>query len=88
MITVMINADPHSVSSKVTSQDTCTSSPQATTTPILFPVNIVHHDHSYCMPLSSYSASTHLTPITPTEPSVLSIVHDSMQTNLARFLSE
>ena len=72
------------VSSKITSQDT----PQATSTPILSLVDIVHHDHSYYTPLSSYPASSHLTPITPTELSVLlssSIVHSSMQTNLARF---
>ena len=80
VITAMTNADPHNVSSKVTSQDT--------STPVLSPVDIVHHDHSYCTPLSSYPASTHLTPITPTEPSVLlssSIVHNSTQTSLARF---
>ena len=84
---MMTNTDPHNVCNEVTSQDTCTSSPQATSTPILCPVDIVRHDHSYCMPLL-YPASTPLTPIIPTEPSVLlsfSIVHNSMQTNLACF---
>jgi hypothetical protein len=88
VITVTTNAAPRSVS---TSQDTCTSSSQASSVPTLSPVDIVHHDHSYCTPLSSYPASTHLTPITPIEPSVLlssSIAHNSTQTNLIRFPSE
>ena len=88
-ITTITNTGPNSASAsspQVASQDMCTSSAQASRAPTLSPADIVRHDHSYCTPLSSYPVSTHLTPITATEPSVLlssSIVHNSSQTTHA-----